>query len=170
MVLQPSHDTESTGTFASRYRLMDLRRVVGGQVVPFADAMVIRPVHAKPFDLCANVVTEIEKKVSVGTYPLDASNPSSRPLDASPSLRWKGRIPRLDGEEDGDLVTVMVVTILPHPVNFEGPPTCSMALLKGDPELVNVDELTSRHWNMPRGDGQVQKDHMRNWTSSRCTW
>ena len=87
MVLRPSHNTESTGTIASRYRLMDVCGVVGGQVVPYKDAMVVRPIHAKPFDLCANVVTEIAKNVSGGTYPLDASNPSSRPLDASPSLQ-----------------------------------------------------------------------------------
>jgi hypothetical protein len=39
----------------------------------------------------------------------------------------------------------MVVTVLPHPENLEGPPTCPIAPFKGDPELVYVDELTLRH-------------------------
>ena len=91
------------------------------------------------------MITEVAKDVSGGTYPLNASNPSSRPLDTSPSLRRQGRIPRLDGEEDGDLATVMVVTVLPHPKHLEGPPTRPIALLEGDPKLVDVNELPSRH-------------------------
>jgi hypothetical protein len=124
---------------------MDVRGVVGGQVIPNKNAMVVRPVHAEPFDLCANVITEIAKNVSGCTYPLNASNPLSRLLDTSPSLWRQGRIPRLDGEEDGDLATVMVVTVLPHPEYLEGPPTRPIALFEGDPKLVDVDELPSRH-------------------------
>ena len=52
---------------------------------------------------------------------------------------------------------MMVVTVLPHPENLEGPPTCTIALLEGDPKLVDVDELTSRHleyaerqWAIPK--------------------
>jgi hypothetical protein len=88
MVLRSSNNTESMGTIASRHRLMDVRGVVGSQVIPNENAMVVRPVHTKPFDLCAYVVAEITRNVSGRTYPpLDASNPSSRPLDTSPSLR-----------------------------------------------------------------------------------
>ncbi len=39
----------------------------------------------------------------------------------------------------------MVVAVLSHPKYLEGPPTRPIALLKGDPELINADELTSRH-------------------------
>lgn len=53
----------------SRYCLMDVRGVVGGQVVPYKNAMVVRPVHAEPFDLCANVVTEIAKTLVVVPTP-----------------------------------------------------------------------------------------------------
>ncbi len=93
MIQRPSNNTEPPRTLSSRYCLMDVRRVVGSQVIPQKNTVVIRPLQSKLLYFRANMITEIPKDIDCCPHPLDAPNPTPWTLDTSTYFWGKGSIP-----------------------------------------------------------------------------
>ena len=72
----------------------------------------------------------------------------------APSNMWKqGRIPRLDGEDDGHLDAVVVMPVLTNVQHLHSSSPCAVASLKCSPKLIYVNEPPSWHLKNAKGGG-----------------
>ena len=152
VVRRPRDDVKTTRTRPRRDRCMDVRRVVGRQIIPDKNTFIISPSDAIHLDVITHIFTKILKGICRCSDVLDTTNPASRPLNAAIHIRGEVWITWLNGKKDGDLLTMAIMAVLPHPKDFQRPALLPVAPLNRHSELINIDEHPT--WDPTNAEGR----------------
>ncbi len=83
MIRRPREDIETTRTRTCGDRRVDVRAVVGSQIIPNKNAVVISTGDAIDLDITTNILTEISRRIFGCTNVPYAPNPPSRMFHAT---------------------------------------------------------------------------------------
>ena len=128
MVLWAGDDGEPRRPWTPRNNLMDIVRMVGYQIIPQQNSIVVSYRDRSRLDISANVIAEVCEDVDRRPLGSDNSDPTPRVLNAPAIPSRDAWVPWLDGEQDCELVAVMVVTTSSNSENLQCPPTSAIAL------------------------------------------
>ena len=144
VVRRPRDDAKTTKTGTRHDRCMDVRRVVGRQIIPDKNTFIISPGDAIHLDVVAHILTKIPKGICRCSDVPDTTNPAPRPLNAAMHIRGEVWITWLNGKKEGDLLAMAIMAILLHPEDVQCPALLPVAPLNRHAKLTNIDEHLTR--------------------------
>jgi hypothetical protein len=121
VIRRPRDDIETMRTCTCGDRCADVHEVVGGQIIPNKNAVVIGNSDAIDLNITTNMLTEILKHIVGCTNVPYAPNSPSRMFHTTIYICGEDGIPRLDRKKDGELLAMPVVAIFPHPKQLQRP-------------------------------------------------